>query len=377
MKFIAKPFVKDKAMTFNKWLLPAAVVVTVPALLGGFLWAQSQGMSGTSGKRIVSPGMAAPDFTLPAQNGQPFHLSDYKGRAVFVAFVPSWTDTKTIAEVRSLAKSQAAFDAAGAKVMVASADDPQKAADLHQKEKLPFPLLTDTNNALAKRYGVPPGDYRTTFVVAPAGSVKYRLGDAVVTPQTHGTQLLDVSKCCIDDVMAARAHGIGKAVGDFSLQNVRTGKMETLMGNEAQKATVVLFLSVQCPCSNGYNERVAALAKAFADKPVRIIGVYANQNETTFEIAAHAQSHGFTFPIFKDNRAQCADHLGATVTPEAFVLDNKNVLRYAGRIDDSRNPKEAKTHDVADAAAALVAGRLPATGDTRAFGCAVVRTAAK
>ena len=359
-------------MPVSKWTLPAAALVVVPLVLGGFLWTQTQSMSGYAA-RLLSPGMMAPDFTLPAQNGQKFHLSDYKGRAVFVAFVPSWTDAKTVDEVRSLAKSQAAFDAAGAKVMVASADDPQKAAQLHQKENLPFPLLTDTDNALAKRYGVPKGDYRTTFVVAPAGSVKYRLGDAVVEPETHGPQLLNVSKCCIDDVMAARAHGVGKTVGDFSLHSVQTGAMETLLGDHSQTVTVVFFLSVQCPCSNNYNERIAHLTQAFAGKPVRFVGVYANQNETAPEIVSHAQAHGFSFPIFKDDRAQCADHLGASVTPEVFVVDNQKVLRYAGRIDNSRNPADVKTHDLSDAVSGLLSGQTPKQGDTRAFGCAIVR----
>ena len=318
--------------------------------------------------------MAAPDFTLPdTQNTRRFHLADYKGRAVFVAFVPTWTDAKTVAEVRSLAASVPHFDAAGAKVMVVSGDAPENAAALQARENLPFPLLSDTNNALAKQYDVPQGSpFRTTFVVDPAAKIKFRLGDAVVETGRHGQQLLDVSKCCIDDVMAARAHGVGKAVGDFSLLRAGSGAIEPLLGGD-QKATVILFLSVQCPCSNAYNARIAALAKTLSDKPVRLVGVYSNQDETAQQIVAHAKKNGFTFPIYKDERALCADHLGASLTPEVFVVDSRHVLQYAGRIDTSRDPAEVTSHDLADAVESVVAGRQPKQKDTHAFGCAIVR----
>jgi len=325
---------------------------------------------------ILSPGMMAPDFVLSAQNRQTFRLSDYRGRAVFLAFVPSWTDTKTVAEVRSLRREIGNFDDAGAKVLLVSSSDAGAAERLHDGERLPFPLLIDTGNQLAKSWGVPQGDFRTTFVVNPAGKVRYRLSDAAVDPAKHGPQLLDVSKCCVDDVMAARAHGIGRAVGDFSLPrlDLPQSPMTTLFGAEA-KATVVLFLSAKCPCSNAYNDRIAALAHTYEARGVRIIGVYANQDEPAEVIAKHARAHRFSFPILKDERALCADHFGASVTPEAFLLDDRHILRYAGRIDSSRDPAAVTTHDLQAAIEALLVGKEPVHRDTHAFGCAIVRQA--
>jgi hypothetical protein len=54
----------------------------------------------------MSTGMLAPDFVLTAQDGRTFQLSNYKGRPVYLAFVPTWTDTKTQEEVKALAASQ-------------------------------------------------------------------------------------------------------------------------------------------------------------------------------------------------------------------------------------------------------------------------------
>jgi peroxiredoxin len=335
------------------------------------------GRPGGGGLAIVSPGSMAPDFTLPSVDGRAFHLADYRGRAVFLAYVPTWTDPKTIAEARSLRREIGNFDAAGAKVMLISAGGtPEQAARLHADERLPFPVLLDTDAALARAWGVPRGgDFRTTFVVNPQGKVRYRLTDAAVDPYDHGRQLLDVSKCCMDDVLAARSHGIGSAVGDFSLQRMDLpGRpMGTLYGDGAQRATVVVFVSSRCPCSNGYNDRLRALSQRYAPRGIRFVGVYANQDEPAAEIAKHAHAHHFSFPVFRDEGALCADHFGASVTPEVFVTDARRVLRYDGRLDDNRDPTQVRQSDLANALDALLGSRPPFPADTRAFGCAIVR----
>jgi peroxiredoxin len=347
-------------------------VLCVLLMLGGILTFPKSGASGT---KIISPGMTAPDFSLVAQDGRTFHLADYQGRAVFLAFVPSWTDKETIQEVRSLAKKTGEFDLAGAKVFVVTDGPAEEAKALHAREKLPFPLLLDKGSEIARRYGVPSGTIRSTFVVAPAGEVKFRVSDAAVDPADHGQQLLDVSKCCIDEVTAARASGVGKSVGDYSLPRAdKNGAMETLYGDEKQRATIALFLSVKCPCANAYNDRLPGLAREYAARGIRFVGIYSNKDETQSEIASHAKEHGFSFPVFQDERGLGADHFGASVTPEVFVIDSEGILRYAGHIDGSRVAAEARTHELKDTLEALLAGRpqsIPAA--TRAFGCGIVR----
>ncbi|MES2463253.1 MAG: redoxin domain-containing protein [Armatimonadota bacterium] len=363
-----------KAAFLKAGILSAAALALLVSLLalGGSLPLPTRGASVS---KIVSPGMTAPDFSLTAQDGRTFHLADYQGRAVFLAFVPSWTDSKTIQEVRALAKAAGEFDLAGAKVFVVADENGAEAEALHRREKLPFPLLLDKGGEIARQFGVPQGDFRTTFVVAPAGKVKFRVSDAAVNPADHGKQLLEISGCCIDEVTAARASGVGKKVGEYSLPRAdKNGTMETLYGDGTQKATVALFLSVKCPCANAYNDRLPALADAYAARGIRFVGIYSNKDETMAEIAAHAREHRFSFPVLKDERGLGADHLGASVTPEVFVLDSDRVLRYAGHIDGSRVAAEAKTHELKDTLDALLAGRPQGVPKaTRAFGCGIVR----
>jgi peroxiredoxin len=322
-------------------------------------------------RRVLSNEMVAPDFTLTAQDGRAFHLADYKGRAVFLAFVPRLDDTNSTTLIRSLKTSVGDFDRAGAKVFVVSPEPKETAQAFYQREKLPFPILHDAEGRVRMQYTIPEGR-RTTFVVDPVGKVRYRIGDAMIEAERHGKQLLDISKCCMDDIIAARAGGIGKPVGDYSLPRAESGQMETLYGDGTQKATVIAFISVKCPCSNTYNDRLRTIAAEYSKQGVRFVGVYANSDESAKEIATHATEQRFPFIALRDERGLCADHFRAAVTPQVFVIDSQRILRYGGRIDDNREETAVTAEDLRDALeAVLKGGTVPE--ETLPFGCAIVR----
>ena len=353
----------------------ALVAVAGPVFFAGMMLTGSQKpVESRAAISVVSVDSMAPDFVLPTHDGRTMHLADYRGRAAFLVFVPDLDSADTVAQARSLAKSAPFYDRAGAKVMLIARAPASAAAKWHAANRLPFPILRDDSGALAKRFGV--GDaMRRTFVVSPTGQVKFRVDASVIDVKNHGKQLITIGGCCLDDVEASRSDGIGKAVGEYSLPLASNPAraMTTIFGDDTQRATAVLFLSTKCPCAGAYTGRVAAFAKQYATRTdVRLVGVFANADESAEEIATFAKTNGFTFPVLKDGDGLGAKHFGASVTPEAFVLDNSHVLRYAGRIDDSREPTAAKTRDFADAINAVVADK-PAPPATRAFGCAVVR----
>src|SRR5262249_31317430 len=80
------------------------------------------------------------------------------------------------------------------------------------------------------------------------------------------------------------------------------------------------------------------------------------------------------FPVYKDDKRAAVNALGATTTPEVFVLDRDFVLRYRGRIDDAysaRLKKNSKitSHDLKNALDELLAGKTVSTPVTKPFGC--------
>jgi peroxiredoxin len=173
---------------------------------------------------------------------------------------------------------------------------------------------------------------------------------------------------------AIGAVAIGEKLQPFKLADA-TGKTVDLGGLQGRKAVVLMFIATQCPVSNSYNERMAALSRGYAAKGVAFVGINSNRQESVEEIAGHAAEHGFTFPILKDVGNVQADHFGAQVTPEIYVYDPGWVLRYHGRIDDDRSGANVKSRDLRNALDAVLAGQAVPVAETKAFGCTIKRVA--
>jgi len=167
---------------------------------------------------------------------------------------------------------------------------------------------------------------------------------------------------------------LNKPLPTFSLVNVATdkaiGSTEVATG---KKATVLLFVSVQCPVSNAYNSRMEEIAKAYSAKGIAFVGVNSNSTEPQQRVASHAKTSGFTFPIGKDLENKFADQLGARVTPEVFVTDKNGVLVYHGPIDDNRDSTSVTKHYLTDALDAILADKPVPVASARAFGCSIKR----
>jgi peroxiredoxin len=163
---------------------------------------------------------------------------------------------------------------------------------------------------------------------------------------------------------------VGGKVGDFKLQDL-AGK-EVTLGQLKGDVTVVTFVSVQCPISNDYNERMKAIYQAYQGK-VNFVFVNSNHTEAAPAVAEHAKQVGFAFPVYKDVGNVVADRFGATVTPESFVIDKSGTIVYHGSIDDARNPARVTNPALRDAIEAVKAGKAVAQAETKAFGCTIKR----
>lgn len=166
---------------------------------------------------------------------------------------------------------------------------------------------------------------------------------------------------------------IGSEMPAFTLKNYDGKEVSLARTLREHPLTVLVFVSTECPVSNAYNGRMQALAESCAAKHIAFVGLNANKAESAGDIAAHAKAHGFTFPVLKDAANVIADSYGAQVTPEAFVLDAKGMLKYHGRIDDNRRADKVSSNDLADALSALAAGKPVANPEPRAFGCSIKR----
>ncbi len=165
---------------------------------------------------------------------------------------------------------------------------------------------------------------------------------------------------------------IGATIADFSLHDA-DGKAHSLNSLKGKNGTVFIFVAVQCPVSNAYNERMEKLAQDYKARGIAVVGINSNVAEAPDAVKAHASAHKLTFMILKDNGNKIADLLGATKTPEAYFLDANNKLAYHGRIDNSRDLAQVASSELRDALDAALSGKPVAKTAAAAFGCSIKR----
>ena len=124
----------------------------------------------------LAPGDVAPDFTLPGTGGRSYSLSDYAGRPVVVVFYPGDDTAVCTKQLSSYSNELSAFEGVGAQVLAISAQDVDSHEKFAAKHGFGFPLLADTDKAVATKYGtVGPLGFprRSVFVVDAKGVIRY------------------------------------------------------------------------------------------------------------------------------------------------------------------------------------------------------------
>lgn len=141
---------------------------------------------------------AAPDFTLPDQDGNPVTLSGFRGRRVILYFYPKDDTPGCTTQACELRDHTPTFDAQAAVILGVSPDSPKAHRKFREKYDLPFTLLADTDHEVADMYGVWVeksmygrkywGNERTTFVIDEQGRIARILPK--VKPAEHVDQVL-------------------------------------------------------------------------------------------------------------------------------------------------------------------------------------------
>jgi peroxiredoxin len=165
---------------------------------------------------------------------------------------------------------------------------------------------------------------------------------------------------------------IGATIDDFKLTNA-DGAEQSLSALKGKHGAVLIFIATKCPVSNNYNERMEKLAQDYKAKGINVIGINSNVTEPIAEVKSHAAEKHLTFAILKDEGSKIADRLGATRTPEAYLLDANNKLVYHGRIDNSQRIEGVTANDLRDAADEMLAGKPVTKTGGAAFGCTIKR----
>ncbi len=129
----------------------------------------------------LKEGDKAPAFTGKDANGKKISLKDFKGKKLVLYFYPQdMTPTCTV-QACNLRDNFGLLKKKGIDVVGVSPDDAAKHKRFEERNKLPFPLIADTEHVILEKYGVWDqkqlfghkymGVLRTTFVIDEKGVI--------------------------------------------------------------------------------------------------------------------------------------------------------------------------------------------------------------
>jgi len=131
---------------------------------------------------MLKEGQKAPSFRLSSGDGGSVALEDYRGTPVVVYFYPKDDTPGCTREACAFRDSQAQIRKTGAIVLGVSPDSVASHQKFRDKYKLSFPLLSDPDKGVAKKFGAygektlygkkVVGMIRSTFIIDSDGIVR-------------------------------------------------------------------------------------------------------------------------------------------------------------------------------------------------------------
>jgi peroxiredoxin Q/BCP len=146
-------------------------------------------------------GDKAPDFSLPANDGKTYALSQYKGKThVVLVFYPgddTPTCTKQLCDYRDGWGRFQQFDAT---ILGVSTNKMDAHKDFAEKYNFPFPLLEDKDLSMCKSYGVMmfggliKVTNRAVFIIDKEGVIRYKHVETLPIFRRTKEELFDALK---------------------------------------------------------------------------------------------------------------------------------------------------------------------------------------
>jgi peroxiredoxin Q/BCP len=149
-----------------------------------------------SESRAATPtlGSAAPDFSLPSQQGAPVSLKDYRGNWIVLYFYPKDQTPGCTREAHNFQVDQSKYSERHTVVLGVSLDSVDSHKNFCAKEGLNFKLLADRDGKVSQSYGslrdlgIVKFAARHTFLIDPTGKIAKTYTS--VDPAHHSAEVL-------------------------------------------------------------------------------------------------------------------------------------------------------------------------------------------
>lgn len=107
----------------------------------------------------------------------------------------------------------------------------------------------------------------------------------------------------------------------------------SLNGWKANKASAVIFFSPECPICKGFTKSLRELADSFSGQGIKFYLIFPGDFSVA-QIRKFQKQYTLAIPAYKDENKQLVKILGATTTPQAFVISPEGGIIYSGKIDN-------------------------------------------
>jgi thiol-disulfide isomerase/thioredoxin len=156
------------------------------------------------------------------------------------------------------------------------------------------------------------------------------------------------------------------------------GPVHTRNEWNGKRAVVLLFLTTDCPLSNGYVPGLNRLRDNYTPRGVLFYGVQGDATIAENVVRKHVKDFSYTFPYLFDPKEALATLTGATTTPAAAVLSPEGELLYLGRIDNKledwgKQRVQVTEFDLQNALEAVLDGKPVPRPRTKALACTITR----
>ncbi len=149
----------------------------------------------------LKAGDKAPDFKALDQDGKVVSLSSYKGKKLILYFYPKDFTSGCTEQACSLRDNMSDLTKEGYTVLGVSTDDVASHKSFQEKNSINFRLVSDTDKAINKKYGVwverdrngvkSYNTLRTTFLINKDGFINKVI--ETVNTKNHATQILSLA----------------------------------------------------------------------------------------------------------------------------------------------------------------------------------------
>ncbi|MBY5959245.1 redoxin domain-containing protein [Membranicola marinus] len=179
----------------------------------------------------------------------------------------------------------------------------------------------------------------------------------------------------LSDEIQDAEYKIGETIENFSLKNLN-GEEVAFSESTGSLGTILIFTCNTCPYAKLYEERILQLHDVYNDVGYTVILINPSNpdlkpGDHPSELMKWVSQSGYS-GLYLIDSIGLFRRFGARKTPEVFLMDKSNVLKYRGAIDNSAQGAESVTDKyLENAIRALQDGVDPEPVKTRPVGCVI------